>query len=632
MRAQSNPLGVGLHRPIYLWAGPGTVRMNRLKFMDAPVDEAVHLEAHTPVGARRVVQEAGFNWAYLTYDWGFPPEVEREDWAAFRQAVGVYHAAGARVFGYVQASNYVVSGSFRDRDWYALDPRGRPFYYYTGRYMTCWRHPDWLEHLREMVRGVIAAGADGVFFDNPWHGAQPIHLGGAWIGGAGCYCARCREAFHRATGLEIPVRIAPETDETSRRYLRWRADLVAETLQMLADTARALKPDVLVSVNDFDAVMRPSFLIYGIDLARLSGVQDVMMIEDYGLPRWDAGTGDAAPALVNNALTLRTARALVGDTPLTTDPYDKGIGFDGVYPARRLRQGIAEAAACGAAMVVKGTEFVENGAFTLLTAERFAPQREAVGKLHRWLAEHAGLYQERTNAARVALLHPGEALWAAWDRLAPLYFGAAQTLLVAGIPWRVVTAQDDWTGLDVLFHFDQAPARIAAFPDLRAVHVPELPGWAGPAPSLLARSSAARSLVSTPLVELYRAYFRYRWARRLGDGLGLVHLFLQSPYFRLPAAPARQALLDALGRPPAPRVTAPAPVLVELWHRGEQRQLHLVNYAAAPQRVVVDLERPFAGEVLSPDRPATPFGGARVEMELDVYAVLSFAADPRGGE
>ena len=31
---------VGRHRPIYLWAGPGTVRMHRLKFMGAPVDEA----------------------------------------------------------------------------------------------------------------------------------------------------------------------------------------------------------------------------------------------------------------------------------------------------------------------------------------------------------------------------------------------------------------------------------------------------------------------------------------------------------------------------------------------------------------------------------------------------------------
>jgi hypothetical protein len=180
---------------VYLWAGAGTVRMNRLKFRDAPVDEAVHLEAHTPTGARRMAEEAGFNWVYLTYDWGFPPEIEKEDWQAFRQAAEVYHASGMGVFGYIQTSNYVWTGSYRAKDWYARDPRGRPFYYYTGRYMSCWRHPEWIEHLREMVRGVIESGADGVFFDNPWHASQPFLLGGAWLGSTGCYCPLCRAAF-----------------------------------------------------------------------------------------------------------------------------------------------------------------------------------------------------------------------------------------------------------------------------------------------------------------------------------------------------------------------------------------------------------------------------------------------------
>ena len=76
---------IGHHRPVYLWAGQATVRMNRLKFMDAPVDELVHGEAHQQIGARRMAQEAGCNWAYLMYDWGFPPEIEQVDWEDFRQ-------------------------------------------------------------------------------------------------------------------------------------------------------------------------------------------------------------------------------------------------------------------------------------------------------------------------------------------------------------------------------------------------------------------------------------------------------------------------------------------------------------------------------------------------------------------
>jgi hypothetical protein len=620
-----SPLDIGVHRPVYLWGGPGTVRMNRLKFMGAPVDEAVHEESHTPEGVRRMAEEAAFSWAYLMYNWGFPPEVEQQDWAEFRRAVEVYQRAGMRVFGYVQLSNCVYSGSFRDRDWYALDPKGRPFYYYTGRYMTCWAHPGWLDHLRGIVRGIVEAGADGVFFDNPWHGIQPLNLGGVWMGAAGCYCARCQAAFRQATGMEMPTQIAPESDGVSHSYLRWRAEQVTDTMAMLADYARSLNREVVISANDFDAVMRPSYLIYGIDLRALAGVQDVVMIEDYGLPRWVDGVDSRAPVLVNNALTLRTARALIGDTPLSTNPYDQGIGFDGVYPPHRFRQGIAEAAACGATMVVKGTEYVEDGEFTLLTAERFGPQREAIGDLHRWLAEQAGLYQGRENAARVGLLHPGDALWQAWGQLAPLYFGAGQTLLAEGIPWRVVARREHLADLDLLLCFDPAPDEDAMPPGLRLVSVSELPGWAPRPQSVLARYRRLRLMASRLVGWLFQSYFRRRWWRQLVDRLGLQHFFWQSPFFRLPPVPAQEALLEALGERPYPRVRSGIPVLVEAWRRGEGWQLHLVNYGSKPQPVTVEFGQPVRGTILSADEPADAvFEGLSVEIELDVYTVLDY--------
>ncbi|MEJ2733635.1 MAG: hypothetical protein P8189_08740 [Anaerolineae bacterium] len=621
----SDSFDIGVHRPVYLWGGPGTVRMNRLKFMGAPVDEAVHAEAHTPEGARRMAEEAAFSWAYLMYNWGFPPEIEREDWAAFRRAVEEYQRAGIRVFGYVQFSNCVYDGSFRDRDWYALDPKGHPFYYYTGRYMTCWTHPGWLDHLRGIVRGIVEAGADGVFFDNPWHGIQPLNLGGVWMGPAGCSCTRCRVAFRQATGREIPVQIAPESDEGSRRYLRWRAEQVTGTMAMLADYARSLNPEVVISANDFDAVMRPSTLIYGIDLKALAGVQDVIMIEDYGLPRWEDGEDSRAPVLVNNALTLRTARALIGDTPLSTDPYDLGIGFDGMYPPRRFRQGIAEAAACGATMVVKGTEYVEGGEFTLLTAERFGPQRAAIGDVHHWLAGQASLYQGRENAARVGLLHPGDALWQAWGQLAPLYFGAGQTLLAAGIPWRVATGEEQLAGLDLLLCFGPAPDEDALPPGLRVVSLPELPGWAPRPLPVLARHRGLRSMVSRFVGWLFQSYFHWRWWRQLVDRSGLQHFFWQSPFFRLPPVPAQEALLEALGERPYPRVRSGVPVLVEAWRKGEGWQLHLVNYGGEPQPVTVEFGQPVGGTILSPDGPAGEvFEGRSVEIGLSVYTVLDY--------
>ena len=619
---------IGAHRPIYLWAGPGTVRMNRLKFMDAPVDEAIHHEAHTATGALRVAQEAQCTWAYLMYDWGFPPEVAQADWADFARAVQVYHVADVRIFGYVQTSNCVFAGSHRDKDWYARDPRGRRIYYYTGRYMTCWQHPAWRERLRKMIRGILQAGADGVFFDNPWYGAQPLHLGGTWIGPAGCYCERCRAAFRSAADAEIPTEIRPD-DPLSRRYLRWRAEQVTATLRKLAAYARDLQPDAAISANDFDAVMRPSKLIYGIDLASLAEVQDVMMIEDYGLPRWER------PTLLNNALTIRTARALIGDTPLSVDPYDKGIGFDQVYAPRRFQQGIAETAACGATMVVKGTEYVAaDGAFTLLTAAPYAPQREAIGAIHRWLEEHADLYngEDRRSIARVGLLFPADdALWFDWDRLAPGYFGAGLTLLAAGIPWRVVTSEDDVCDLGILLRFDDTTSTATPPDGLRVIDVPSLPGWAAPTSSTdrMMQRRSLRALATRAIDWLYRAYFRRRWARALGDRLNLAHFFAQSPRYELPSPTTRRALLDALGDPPHPHVIAPAPVLAAAWRQGDtgRQQLHLVNYAAEPQTVTVVFARPTKGKRIAFGAPPTSFEseGAKLKLTVDLYSVLTYA-------
>lgn len=617
---------VGHHRPIYLWAGPGTIRMNRLKFMDAPVNEAVHLEAHTLTGATRVAQEARCSWAYLMYDWGFPPEIEKEDWKAFKDAVPVYHAANLRVFGYVQLSNYANTGSYKTKEWYAVDPKGRPFYYYTGRYMACWQNPEWRDHLKQMVWGVVSSGADGVFLDNPWYGTQPREFGGTWLGGAGCYCERCQTAYHDATGLEIPTEIDPDGDANSQTYLQWRADQVTETISMLADYARSLDPEIVVSVNDFDAIMRPSFVTYGIDLEGLSEPQDVMMIEDFALPKWQSETPDTPARLVNNALTIRTAQALIGETPLSVDPYDKGIGFDEVYPPRRFVQAIAEAAACSVSMVVKGTEFVEpDGTFTLLTAEAYAPQREAIGALHRWLEQHAALYEETENIAGIGLLHPGDALWQRWHRLSSLFFGIAQALTHACQPWRVVTSEDDLTKLEALLHITPFPDDLTLPPNVKTIYVPDLEDWSLSEPSYLARHPLARRIAARLIEALFRAYFRYPWARKLIDRSGLPqNHFMQTPYFDLPSPSQRKALLDAVGEKSPFTIVAENPLLVEYRQQDGRRQLHLVNYANAPQSVEITFNQSIEGKLVTPDAEPMPLEGEHIELTLDVYAVLTY--------
>lgn len=629
-------LGVGHHRPVYFWAGPDTVRMNRLKFMDQPVNQDVHLQAHTPQAAHRLA-EAGFNWAYLMYNWGFPPDEDQAQRESFHQAVECFHQAGIRVLGYVQLSNCAYTGAYKERDWYAVDPWGNPIYYYTGRYMICWHHPQWRDQLRERVRGVLEAGADGVFLDNPWMGLHALSLAGTWVTGAGCYCDRCYTAYAEvADGAPIPRRLDP-SDPGTRHYLAWRVDVVWDLVDELARYAHSLRPEALVVENVYDAINRNHFADFGVDLRRAAQVSDLVMIEDHSLPRLVS-----EDVLINNAITCKGAQAWSGSTPVTTDPYIEGIGFDPVYTPRQFRRAVAEGAACGTATVVKGTEFFDarDGGFTLLTGEPFAAERRALGRIHRWLEGHADLYQDRREASPLAIYFPYVTLPFDWRYAAPITFAACQALLVEGVPFRIV-GPGEWDDVEVLV---VPPARDGGLAQRlsdfvaaggRAVALGEArPGaqlaWARArsGPSLLQRHDALRAAVGRVAMLLFRSYFTSRTVRRLLDGMGITQRVLQgsaegNPLYAVPPAGERAALLDAIDPPPLPRATAPRPVLIEWWRKDGVDQLHLVNYDDAPQEVSVELPWRVRARALSPDREEVPaLEGARFQLPLDVYTVL----------
>ena len=612
---------IGKYRPIYLWAGPGTIRMNKVKFMDYPVDEVVHHEAHTAPVAKMVKEVLYTDWVHLMYDWGFPPEVEAEDWEDFRSAAEAYHAAGCQVFAYIQVSNCVFSGSFAEKDWYARDPAGRKVFYYSGRYMTDWTHPEWKQHLVDRVSDALERGADGIFFDNLWYGAHPESLLDAWLGGAGCYCDRCRGLYRAETGNEIPVKILPDREDVAV-YLRWRADQVTKMVAELVETIHQIKPGAPISANDYVVHLQNTFLIYGVDVEALARIQDVIMVENFALSKLDTAP---KPRLANNALNIRNTREFVRDQAhLSVLSYDVGIGFDPVYPPRRHQQGIAEAAACGASMTIKGTEYNDGERMTLLTDPAYAPQHQAIGAYKRWLAENHALYQDRTAAAPIGLLHPGDDLWRHWMALAPIYHGAGQALTWAGIPWRVVRMGDSLEGLSALLTFEKEAPQ-SKF-EVEQIHVPALPGWGWRKMSLVAKGGFWHTVVSGAADFLMRAYHSNRFARQAMDQLGMVKLVTGTPLFTLPKQPLRAALLAALPEGISPRVEADYPVLIEIWEKDGSLQVHLVNYADHPQTVRVHFGSDITARVFSPDRiEATTEEGATITIDLDIYTILSVA-------
>lgn len=426
------------HFPVYMWAGPGTIRISKVKFPGSFVDEKVHMEGGLKNGARKL-KEMGFNWAYCTYNWGFPPEVEKEDYEYFKHTVKEYHEEGLRVFGYIQFSNVVFDGSHLNKRWYAIDPYGNKINYYSGRYLVCPTDEDWKEHLTRMVIGVIESGADGVFFDNVF---------GSWYGFRPCYCERCQILFKKfAHSIGAKVRSIPEyfsENEDTRTYLLWRKKVLWETIESLSKIAKSINPSALITSNSFEAGLSKISVMAGIDLREAFRVQDLVMIENHQIPRKFNNVH------IFNTMTYRIAHAYSRGKPVTSIPYMFGIGADDIYSPLTYLQALAEAYANDSILVLKGTEYFHNGVWTLLTDDQFVEVRKCIANYHDWFKGERGVWKScyGKKASKIAIFHPYDSLTFHWERTYLPFFAAQHELLRNGIDYRVVW--DDFEEIDIL--------------------------------------------------------------------------------------------------------------------------------------------------------------------------------------
>ena len=348
------------------------------------------------------------------------------------------------------------------------------------------------------------------------------------------------------------------------------------------------------------------------------------MVENFALPRWDS---QPKLSLSNNALTIRNTREFVRDQAhLSVLSYDVGIGFDPVYPPRRHKQGISEAAACGASMTMKGTEYNDGERMTLLIDPAYQAQQEAIGHTNRWLEAHQDLYKARDNLAPVGLLHPEEDLWQHWMSLAPIYYGAGQALTVAGIPWRVVRKGDIPKALSVLLTFTPTDRD---FPSpgfsYQSVHVPALPGWAWRKLSAAARGGMWHDLVEGLGLFLLNAYHSSKPARWMMDRLNMVKLVNKKTLFDLPDPDLVDSLLAVLPAAITPRVRAKDPVLIDYWAQGGQKQVHVMNYGLRAQEISIQFSQPVKANIISPDFVQDQIlEGETLTFDLDIYSILLF--------
>jgi hypothetical protein len=230
-------------------------------------------------------------------------------------------------------------------EWRQQDRNGRPLpsWYGDAYHPACMSNPDWRGYERFMVRANIAAGYDGIFFDNP-----TVHPDG-------CYCPHCMEEFARfleARGQACADRSLEAMRRTAEArpadFRRFRATVAPGFLAEMRTFAKSLKRGALVtcnnSLNSPDALFS-QIRTYGINISELSRVEDFVVVEDM----------KSQPRVLANGLsaefgpTYALLHAICHHRPVAAVTIADG---DYYTPPSLVRLALAEAAANRASYVL----------------------------------------------------------------------------------------------------------------------------------------------------------------------------------------------------------------------------------------------------------------------------------------
>lgn len=561
---------------------------------------------------------AGLNWIWVTWSVGFPPQDEASQQRLLTDYIAKCHSQGVRVTAYMSMAN-VFPEAWRRRgrpeidEWLQRDAQGRPIPYgaaeYVGepsRYLACLKHPGWREYLHCQVRSSIAAGVDGIIYDNV---------------GSGCQCERCESAFrsysharsgrafgdlpdfgHVAAGLiakvqrVVGVRPAGSMPDEQAGLL-WRSfvdRLLADSLADLATAAHALRSDVLVYANnnaDMGTFAYPAADVVSTEDGHESGIAtDGRPVENGALFRLLVASSDGwRPMRVECG---------VGHGMVAVDE----LGWSRFVPMapRAQQRSIAEAAMYGASAEINPEGYLKGG---LSRGDDWALDTwRAIGRYHAFLAAHADLYAGTSSTATTAVIVPDS-----WPDGDPLRMNILSALVAGGVDFDVV--------LDRQLSGDSLrPYRIVLLADVPVIGDPA----AGVLGDAVRRGS---TVLATP-----------------GSGrltLALLpaadDLLERVPGVRRTVEVDRPdelaAVLARLSETPC-RVSMSGPIVWHVRRREGSLFLHLLNLGVAPVEAIAltGFGRRLP-DVASPDpvAPRVQLNGTDLQVVgLDLYAVLTF--------
>ncbi len=324
---------------LYYWAGPGTIRMTKLKFFDPAIDERAFLEAYEPEALRALRDTLGLTDMWVTASWGFSDATEQEDAAWLRSKLPNFHRLGLKTHAYVQGPN-IVSADFEE-DLLCRGRDGNPIPYHRGRRLTCPLNPAARELLLRRVEAAAREDVDGVFVDNFFFGKFPLPTWG-WTPFFGCACAHCRAAFWK----ETPPAWLHLDDPLTQSYIAFRTQTMAALAAELAAICR--RHGKLYGCNGLDLDLDPRFF-YGYDPKDLATTQSYLLTENFNHPSRGRSNGHLSPLITTTGV------------PLAVVSYVRSIGRHSALTQTDIDGVYTDATRHGYLPIYKGSEFFTHG-------------------------------------------------------------------------------------------------------------------------------------------------------------------------------------------------------------------------------------------------------------------------------
>lgn len=359
LRSKFNPTA-----GLYYWAGPGTIRMSRLKYPQTKIDTKSFMHAYDFEVLKKLKNIFNLSDVWVSYSWGFDENVEKEDYEFTEKKLMHFKKLKLRTHAYIQGFNLVYE-DYKDKNYFCRDYYGRLIPYQRGRKMTCPNNPFFADYLLQKIKKASKKDFDGIFVDNIYFGQFPIFVGKNKTTFFGCFCEFCQKKFYQKFGFQIPKTFTLGSDLWNA-YISFRVESVTSLLEKISKITKKNKK--IFGTNSFDPRLE-SRVIYGTDVEDLQTFQDYVLFENHDLPNQKNTQKN------NQHLSQIIAGSRI---PILVVSYKQGIGRDNEFSQKDFNAIFSESKKIGYVPCYKGTEFITNGTWHDLRAETLKPVKNIV--------------------------------------------------------------------------------------------------------------------------------------------------------------------------------------------------------------------------------------------------------------